>query len=422
MLHLVFRISSFALLIPKRKMLGPRAKSSSLLRFAFCTLPFALLFTALICIGQESPQKPYAAIDHSAITYHGPGRDASHDFTGPEIRLGLLAPLSGPRQAEGEALRQAAEIAIEEENAASFPSGRRLTLVARDASGPWGQASSQVVHLVFDDDALAVITSAQADSAHLAEQVGNKVGVPILTLSSDSTTTEINLPWIFRLGPSDTVQARAFARDIFQARKLQRVVLLTQNDRDGRLGGEAFLKAAEALQAAAPTEIVVDPGKLASGSFAKDLATAQAIVIWADVATARLLSARVREVQAAAPIYLCGKAVDNGERPAALTSHAASSGGGNREQWVAAPQVNEEARADFDRRYRRRFGTEPGEGAAEAYDAVRILAASLRQSGPNRARLRDALDGVSRFPGASGVISFDRAGNDTSQVTLARIR
>ena len=50
-------------------------------------------------------------------------------------------------------------------------------------------------------------------------------------------------------------------------------------------------------------------------------------------------------------------------------------------------------------------------GAAEAYDAVRILAASLRQSGPNRARLRDALAAVSAFPGASGGISFDHAGN-----------
>ena len=61
-------------------------------------------------------------------------------------------------------------------------------------------------------------------------------------------------------------------------------------------------------------------------------------------------------------------------------------------------------------------------GAAEAYDALRILAASLRQSGPNRARLRDALASVSTFAGASGIISFDHAGNDTSQVTILKLR
>jgi ABC-type branched-subunit amino acid transport system substrate-binding protein len=78
--------------------------------------------------------------------------------------------------------------------------------------------------------------------------------------------------------------------------------------------------------------------------------------------------------------------------------------------------------AAFAQRYRQRFGAEPGIGATEGYDAVRVLAASLRQSGPNRVRLRDALAGVSAFAGASGIISFDHAGNDTSKVTLLKLK
>jgi ABC-type branched-subunit amino acid transport system substrate-binding protein len=52
---------------------------------------------------------------------------------------------------------------------------------------------------------------------------------------------------------------------------------------------------------------------------------------------------------------------------------------------------------------------------------VRILAASLRLSGPNRARLRDALAAVSDYHGASGVVAFDHAGNDVSDFILARL-
>ena len=127
-----------------------------------------------------------------------------------------------------------------------------MALVTRDESGPWGHASNEIVHMVFDDQAVALITSTDGGAAHLAEQVGNKIGVPILTLSSDTTTTEINLPWIFRLGPTDAMQAQAFARDIYQAKKLQRVVLLTQDDHDSRVGGEEFEKAARAMNAPAP--------------------------------------------------------------------------------------------------------------------------------------------------------------------------
>jgi branched-chain amino acid transport system substrate-binding protein len=402
----------------------PSAFALRFLTFAIstCLLPTAYCLPALFaatCLAQEP--KPYAAINHKAVNYNGPGRDAGHDLAGAEIRVGLLAPMTGPRQIEGEALREAAEMAIEEENAAPLPGSRRLALITRDESGPWGQVSAEIVRMVFDDQAVALITSAEGSSAHLAEQVGNKIGVPVLTLSTDSTTTEINLPWIFRIGPTDTEQAHAFARDIYQNRKVQRVVLLSQDDHDGRLGAEEFIKAAREINAVAPVQIVVEPGKFPEERAWKELATAQVAVFWTDATTANLLAARVHELQPTMPLYFCRKAADcDSSSENRLPCHAPGNQGGSR--WIAAARENQEDPADFCQSYRRRFGTEPGMGAAEAYDAVRVLAVSLRQSGPNRARLRDALAGVAAFTGASGAISFDHAGNNTSQLTILKLR
>jgi branched-chain amino acid transport system substrate-binding protein len=370
---------------------------------------------------QAPPAEPYAAINRDAVSYNGPGRDAGQDLAGSQIRLGLLAPLHGPRQAEGEALRCAAQMAIDEENATSLPDGRHLALVTRDESGPWGQASSEIVRMLFDDQAVALITSAEGGAAHLAEQVGNKVGVPILTLSTDTTTTEINLPWIFRLGPTDAAQARAFARDIYHARKLQSVVLLTENDHDGRVGGEEFEKAARETNAPAPVKIIVEPEKPLAETLQDKLEDAQAVVIWTGAVTANRLVARVREELPSAALYLCRKAAQ-GDWSSPSQPRCRACADEDPGIWTAEPPAGQAAsRAGFEQRYRQRFGAEPGIGAAQAYDAVRILAASLRQSGPNRARLRDALAGVSGFPGASGVISFDHAGNDLTAVTLIRL-
>ncbi len=389
-----------------------------------CLLP-ALCLCALVVdplgLAQEASITPYAAINHDTVTYNGPGREADHDLAGSEIRVGLLLPLTGPRQAEGEALQRAAQLAVDDANAARLPASPRLALVTRDESGPWGQASAQIVHLIFEDQAVALITSAEGGSAHLAEQVGNKIGVPILTLSSDTTTTEINLPWIFRLGPTDAAQAQAFTRDIYLNRKLQRVVLLSQDDHDGRLGGAEFIKAANAMNAVAPTQIVVDPEQFTETTSRKELSSAQAVVIWTDAPTASGLVEKVRELQPTAPLYLCRKAAE-GDASVAIQLHGATCGNKDANSWIAAAPESLQARTDFCRHYHQRFGADPGIGAAEAYDAVRILAASLRQSGPNRARLRDALATVSAFAGASGIISFDHAGNDTSQVTLLKLR
>jgi branched-chain amino acid transport system substrate-binding protein len=417
-------------------------------------LTLAASLLAAAAFAQVPPAVPYATIDRDAVSYSGPGRDGGHDLTGPEIRLGLLAPLAGPRQSEGEALRRAAEMAVEEENATSLPGGRRLALVTRDEIGPWGQASAQIVHMVFDDQAVALITSTDGGAAHLAEQVANKIGVPILTLSSDTTTTEINLPWIFRMGPTDAMQAQAFARDIYQEKKLQRVALLTQNDHDSRVGSEEFEKAAREVNAPPPVRITVESENLSTDALETQLQGAQAVVIWADAATANLLVARVANALPSAPIYLCRKAAQgnwsahgqphcracvsentavvslgsgtgvppvngHGQDGRATANGTTTESGGI---WATqAPDAPSSPHEAFAQRYRQRFGAEPGIGAAEAYDAVRVLAASLRQSGPNRARLRDALDQVSAFAGASGVISFDHAGNDLTRPTLVRL-
>jgi ABC-type branched-subunit amino acid transport system substrate-binding protein len=153
----------------------------------------------------------------------------------------------------------------------------------------------------------------------------------------------------------------------------------------------------------------------------KELAKAQAVVIWTDAATASRLLARVRELPPTVPLYLCRKAAESnsiGDSKPPCPACANQDAG----QWIAATPESREVWAGFNQRYRQRFGAEPGIGAAQAYDAVRVLATSLRRSGPNRARLRDALAAVSAFAGASGVISFDHAGNDTSQVRLLKVK
>jgi branched-chain amino acid transport system substrate-binding protein len=347
------------------------------------------------------------------VNYSGPGRDAKHDLEGSEIKVGFLAPLTGARQDEGKALLEAARLAIEDEAASPLPEGRRLSLVARDQSGPWGRISNEIVHLVYEDQAVAIVTSLDGGSAHLAEQVANKVGIPIVTLSTDPTTTQINLPWIFRLGPTDTQQARAFARDIYVARKLKQVILIVENSHDGRVGGEEFQKAARALNAPPVVQLGIDPADWNAESVASQIMAQKpdALVFWTGHEMAAGLVPQFHKAFPTAPIYLC---------------HQAVQGRFDRHQeniWVVTPRLaGSPLRESFEQRYRARAGTGPAPPAAQAYDAVRLLAAALRRSGPNRARLRDALATLSSYTGVSGVIAFDHAGNDLSDVTLVRLQ
>jgi len=378
-------------------------------KFLSAGLPAAALLVSTLPVFAQAPSQPYAVLPRDAVNYAGPGRDAAHDLKGSEIKIGFLAPLTGPHQNDGKALLHAAQMAIEDEAASPVPEGQRMVIVPRDQSGPWGRASSEIVQLIYGDQGVAIITSLDGASAHLAEQVANKVGIPLVTLSSDPTTTQINLPWIFRLGLTDTQQARAFARDIYVERKLKQVILITEADHDGRVGGEEFQRAARGLNAPPASQLAIDPADAKLDSVIAQIMASkpEALVFWTEYDFAARLVARLRKAFPATPTYLC---------------HQAAQGrfdSGN--FWTVTPRLAKgPSRESFEERYRARTGTVPVQAAAQAYDAVRILAAAVRRSGPNRARLRDALAALSGYSGVSGAVAFDHAGNDVSDVTLVR--
>ena len=137
------------------------------------------------------PQTPYARVGEDGVSYSGPHQP---DQTGP-IRVVLFGPL-------------AVEVAHSPEmqvalaaNAASWT----ILPVASDQN--WGAASTQLVHALMDEHALAII-ALDRNAAHLSEQLALKAFVPVIALSSDKKLTSTNVPWIFRL-PEETTPAAA---------------------------------------------------------------------------------------------------------------------------------------------------------------------------------------------------------------------
>jgi ABC-type branched-subunit amino acid transport system substrate-binding protein len=103
-----------------------------------------------------------------------------------------------------------------------------------------------------------------------------------VTLSSDATTTRINIPWIFRFGPGDADQAQLIATDIYRRRNLRKVLLIAEDHHDGCVGAEEFLRAANLLHATAPERVDFNPATSDSASLADELKSERpdAIVLW----------------------------------------------------------------------------------------------------------------------------------------------
>jgi branched-chain amino acid transport system substrate-binding protein len=357
-------------------------------------------------------QKPYASIDHDTIAYVGPGRTPDYDLRGSEVRIGLMAPLQGPRKAEGEAMVLAARLALED-HGKTLPDGQQPSLTVGDESGPWGRASSEIVRLVSDDNAVAIVTSTDGGVAHLAEQVGNKIGVAIVTLAPDSTTTQIDLPWIFRLPADDRREALALAREIYARRGMRKVVLVAERDHDGRAGATEFVRAVLALGAPEPARVDLDASGVDLAQLVGTIRSRgpDAVVVWTDNPLASRLVNSLEGSNDRSAIFLCQKAAAGG----------IDSAPGGTAWTVSRSGANSAAQASFVDRFRSRAGRLPSTEAAATYDALSLVLTALHQAGSNRARLRDQLARTLNFAGVSGGVAFDGAGNNLVPIDVVAL-
>ena len=394
-----------------------------------------LLLTCVFATGSpllaqsvDSGTKPYATLDRQAVAYRGPVGLPEKDFPAGVAVIGAILPLQGPQRAEGKGLLSAMQMALEEEQARGpLPDGRKLALAVRDESGPWGQASSEILKLIEQDHALVVLTSANGSIAHQAEQIANKISFPILTLASDPATTATNVPRVFRLGPSDADQARAFCRRIYGELGLRKVLLVAQKDHDGRAGSSEFEKAARELKVAAPDLLEVSPADFNTETVgtAVRVKEPQAVVVWTDAGLAKELLAVLHKSRPSVPIFLCTKAAPPGmesQSGIALIADATEkqeSGGLFTVVTLSARQGV--ARRDFEQRYQARAGSAPGIAAFQTYEGVHLIAAGLRAAGANRELLRDYFASAGKYHDTAGVVPFDPAGNRVEEFAIVKI-
>ncbi len=75
----------------------------------------------------------------------------------------------------------------------------------------------------------------------------------------------------------------------------------------------------------------------------------------------------------------------------------------------------------FARRYHARYGAQPDYGAVYANDAVGLVVDAVRKAGLDRTAIRDALQQITPWQGASGTVRWDKIGRNRPLVALHEI-
>jgi ABC-type branched-subunit amino acid transport system substrate-binding protein len=392
-----------------------------------CIRRLAATFIVLLAAGISVPgaqPSPFVNLRNRLLEYVGPANDLTNSG---ELRIGWFGPSETTNRQAG-AMWWAASFAVREANAAGGYDGKVFRLVPRWSADPWGSGVALLTRMAFEDEPLAILGSIDSASTHLAEQVVAKANLPLVSpVTTDTSLTLAGVAWMFSCAPSDAVIARALVGDVFAIVGTNRVALVACTDHDSRMASRELLK--EFSTAGRLPDVKLELAPNAPSIDAQLLAIASAnpaaLVIAAPAQESARLVRQARRLLPEAVMFgtaamgrslfreLAGAEAD-GVRFPVLDAGVAGS-------YNLKPEA-QQARRLFMQSFAVDTGADPDYTAVLTYDATRLLLQAIREAGPNRARIRDALAKRLRWEGLAGEVTFDGTGQNTrAPVTMATI-
>ncbi len=329
-----------------------------------------------------------------------------------EVRLGVAAALTGPVAKYGVPIRNGFTLAAEEVNAKGGVNGHLLVLVVEDEQAKKEEAINVFKKLIFQDKVLAIFGPTLSNSAFAADPIANQAKVVVFGTSNTANGITDMGPWTFRNSIMEADVLPVTVREAVKKFNIKKVAVLYGNDDAFTKGGYDVFKVVLEAQNIPVTN---------TETFARGDVDfrAQLTKIKAQNPDAIVCSALAEE---AANIILQARNLGitvpfvggNGFNSAKLFEIAKAAADNTIMGGPWAAESSSARNKGFVAAYTRKYGAEPDQFAAQAYDALYIVAQALKtvkltgSLEKDRQALRDALPLV-KLEGATGSFTFRKA-------------
>jgi branched-chain amino acid transport system substrate-binding protein len=171
-------------------------------------------------------------------------RSARADNT---IRIGQVAPLTGPAAESGHFQVNGVKLALAGLNADGGALGRQFELVVEDDQTTNPGAVLAFSRLAARDDIVGFIGPIRSTQVRAIAPDVLKAGRPIMFGGTDWLLTRMENRWLFRCRPSDLYSARAIADFGVKEQKRTKWAIIHSTDANGTSGMKALTAALDAL-------------------------------------------------------------------------------------------------------------------------------------------------------------------------------
>ena len=347
------------------------------------------------------------------------------DSTSGKFVFGGIGPLTGTASTYGQSVRNGAQIAVDEINAAGGVNGVKIALLFEDDEADG--AKSGPAYETLMDKGMHVLIGAVTSGASVAlnDAIG-KDGILQITPSASQLEAANQNPNAFRVCFTDPLQGVAMADYAYNTLGYKKAAVIHNQDDDYSNGMyKAFVEEFKKLGGTIAEDV----------SFAKDASDFSAQMTKIAAAKADFLFMPIYAEKAAQIIITANEKGVNipllgGDGLDGILEYLTGDNAKLCEGLIyltpfVSTDSNEKVQA-FTKTYTSKYGKAPDQFAADAYDAVYIAAKAIETTGcsdPTKldnAAVVAAMNGL-EFDGLTGKMVFDASGEPSKGAKVAKI-
>ena len=347
------------------------------------------------------------------------------------IKIGAFLSVTGGAAFLGDPEQKTLELYVGKINAAGGVLGRKLQLVAYDSAGDAEKARTFTKRLIEQDKVDLIIGGSTTGETMAVVPLVEAAQIPFISLAGAVVIIEPAKKWVFKMPHTDRMACEKIFIDM-QSRKFSKVALISgPGGFDKSMRGQCLDVAkkhgievvADETYGGGDTDMTAQLTKI------KNTAGVQAVLNAGFGQGPAIVTKNYRQIGISMPLYqshgvaskefikLAGAAAEGVRLPAAALLVADSLPASDPQRSVVVNYKNE---------YESHFKSEVSTFGGHAYDGLMIAVGAIKKAGSiDKAKVRDAIEGVRGFMGTAGVFNMsatDHMGLDLTAFRMLEVK
>nr|WP_320010325.1 ABC transporter substrate-binding protein [uncultured Desulfobulbus sp.] len=330
------------------------------------------------------------------------------------VKVGAIFAVTGPASFLGGPEARSAQMIVDEINKAGGINGDTVELIVKDTAGRSEKAVSFTKQLIEEDKVVAIIGPSTSGESMAVKKIAEAGKTTLISCAAAEVIVNPVAKHVFKTPQKDSFAAQMIFEEM-QRLGITTIAITAGNDGFGKAGKAQLEKMAPSYGVKVAVSETYDSKATDLSALVAKLksdASIQAVINWSVVPAQAIIAKNMRQAGWQVPLF---QSHGFGNIKYAQAAGAAAEGiifpcGRLLVVDQLAESNPQKARlVQYKNDYEAKYKEDASAFGGYAYDAMNMVVEAVKIGGNDRAKVRDAVEGLQNFAGVGGMFSFSPA-------------